>query len=55
MSVVRLPITIWILQRMYCILADLGFDQISVEPVVAADTEEYALRGGGSSEDLCGV
>ncbi len=25
-------------------LADLGFEQISVEPVVAADTEEYALR-----------
>ncbi len=25
-------------------LADLGFQQISVEPVVAADTEEYALR-----------
>lgn len=25
-------------------LADLGFDQISVEPVVAADTEDYALR-----------
>ena len=25
-------------------LADLGFKQISVEPVVAADTEEYAIR-----------
>lgn len=25
-------------------LADLGFEQISVEPVVAADTEEYAIR-----------
>ncbi len=25
-------------------LADLGFEQISVEPVVAADTEDYALR-----------
>ena len=25
-------------------LADLGFEQISVEPVVAADTESYALR-----------
>ncbi len=25
-------------------LADEGFEQISVEPVVAADTEEYALR-----------
>ncbi len=29
-------------------LADEGFEQISVEPVVAADTEEYALR----EEDL---
>lgn len=29
-------------------LADLGFRQISVEPVVAAETEEYALR----TEDL---
>ena len=29
-------------------LADLGFKQISVEPVVAADTEEYAIR----EEDL---
>ena len=28
--------------------ADEGFDQISVEPVVAADTEEYALK----EEDL---
>lgn len=27
-----------------CHLADLGFKQISVEPVVAPDTEEYALR-----------
>lgn len=25
-------------------LADLGFEQISVEPVVAAETEDYALR-----------
>lgn len=25
-------------------LADLGFEQISVEPVVAADTEDYSLR-----------
>ena len=25
-------------------LADLGFKQISVEPVVAEDSEEYALR-----------
>ena len=25
-------------------LADLGFEQISVEPVVAADTEEYAIK-----------
>ncbi|MBE5872568.1 MAG: thioether cross-link-forming SCIFF peptide maturase [Lachnospiraceae bacterium] len=25
-------------------LADLGFEQISVEPVVAPDTEEYAIR-----------
>ena len=25
-------------------LADLGFEQISVEPVVAADTEDYAIR-----------
>ncbi|MDO5336505.1 MAG: thioether cross-link-forming SCIFF peptide maturase [Eubacteriales bacterium] len=29
-------------------LADLGFKQISVEPVVAADTEDYAIR----EEDL---
>ncbi len=29
-------------------LADLGFEQISVEPVVAKDTEEYAIR----EEDL---
>ena len=29
-------------------LADLGFKQISVEPVVAEDSEEYALR----EEDL---
>ena len=29
-------------------LADEGFEQVSVEPVVAADTEEYALR----EEDL---
>ncbi len=29
-------------------LADLGFKQISVEPVVAADAEDYALR----EEDL---
>ena len=27
-----------------CHLADLGFKQISVEPVVAPDTEDYALR-----------
>lgn len=27
-----------------CHLADLGFKQISVEPVVAPETEEYALR-----------
>ncbi len=26
-------------------LADEGFEQISVEPVVAADSEDYALRG----------
>ena len=29
-------------------MADLGFKQISVEPVVAEDSEEYALR----EEDL---
>lgn len=27
-----------------CHLADLGFEQISVEPVVAAPTEDYAIR-----------
>ncbi|MBR6770173.1 MAG: thioether cross-link-forming SCIFF peptide maturase [Lachnospiraceae bacterium] len=32
-------------------LADLGFEQISVEPVVAEETEEYALR----PEDLAGL
>ena len=37
---------------MCCTLQMLGFDQISVEPVVGADTEEYALQAGGSSEDL---
>ena len=29
---------------MFCTLQILGFKQISVEPVVAADTEEYAIR-----------
>jgi uncharacterized protein len=32
-------------------LADEGFEQISVEPVVAADTEDYALR----QEDVPGI
>ena len=32
-------------------LADLGFKQISVEPVVAADEEEYAIRRRRSSTD----
>ncbi len=44
MCVVPLLIIILIFQRMFCICADLGFKQISVEPVVAADTEEYAIR-----------
>ena len=34
-------------------LADLGFKQISVEPVVAEDSEEYALRDE-DVEKLCG-
>ena len=33
-------------------LADLGFEQISVEPVVAADTEDYALREEDVSQIL---
>ena len=36
-------------------LADLGFEQISVEPVVAAPEEPYAHPAGGCSEDLGGV
>ena len=37
-------------------LADLGFKQISVEPVVAADTEDYAIREedkGGAMSGYC--
>ncbi len=42
------------LPRMYCIMADLGFKQISVEPVVADPPEaDYAHPGGGPAEDLC--
>ena len=44
MSEVHLPIIIWIFPRMYFICADLGFKQISVEPVVAAQDEDYAIR-----------
>ena len=35
-------VTIWISAEDVLHFADLGFEQISVEPVVAADTEEYA-------------
>ena len=44
MYVEHLHVIIWILQRMSCHLADLGFKQISIEPVVAPPTEEYALQ-----------
>ncbi len=43
MCAVHLRIIILIFQDVLH-LADLGFKQISVEPVVAADTEEYAIR-----------
>ena len=39
-----LPVITWIFSQDVLHLADLGFDQISVEPVVADEKEEYALR-----------
>ena len=36
-------------------LADLGFKQISVEPVVAADSEELRTPGRRSATALCRV
>ena len=55
MCVVPLPATIWISAEDVLHFADLGFEQISVEPVVAAPEEDYAHPGGGSSGYLCRV
>ena len=35
---------IWTSQRMSCTFADLGFEQISIEPVVGEDTDPYAIQ-----------
>ena len=48
MCVVPLHIIILIFPEDVLHLADLGFKQISVEPVVAQETEDYAIR----EEDL---
>ena len=44
MYAVPLPIIIWIFPEDVKHLADLGFEQISVEPVVTDPKEPYALR-----------
>ena len=38
------PLQSGLLPRMSCIMADLGFKQISVEPVVAQPEDDYAIR-----------
>ena len=32
--------------------ADLGFKQISIEPVVGEDSDFYSIKKGGPSKDL---
>ena len=48
MCVVPLHTTTWISAEDVLHFADLGFEQISVEPVVAADRRAYAIK----EEDL---